>query len=64
MTLELVQLLAAIVFMVVAPYAGFVEYGRAGAVMCFIAGMAFTYLFISLTAARLSLAQRRDCCRS
>lgn len=64
MMLELTQLVAAMVFMVVAPYAGFVEYGRAGAVICFIAGMAFTYLFISLTAARPSADQRRDCCRS
>jgi len=64
MTLELVQLVAAMVFMVVAPYAGFIEYGRAGALMCFIAGMAFTYVFISLTAPTPSLDQRRDHCRS
>lgn len=64
MMLELAQLVAAMVFLVVAPYAGFVEYGRAGAVMCFIAGMAFTYLFISLTAARPSLDRHRDHCRS
>jgi DNA-binding CsgD family transcriptional regulator len=61
---ELAQLVAAILFMVVAPYAGFVEYGRAGAVMCFVAGMAFTYAVISLTATRPSLDQRRDRCRS
>ncbi|AXB80112.1 hypothetical protein [Novosphingobium sp. P6W] len=64
MMLELAQLVAAMVFLVVAPYAGFVEYGRAGAVMCFIAGMAFTYLFINLTAARPPLDRHRDHCRS
>lgn len=64
MTLEVAQLIAAMVFMVVAPYAGFVEYGRAGAVMCFSAGMAFTYVFISLTAARRSADRRREHCRS
>lgn len=64
MMLELAQLVAAMVFLVVAPYAGFVEYGRAGAVICFITGMAFTYLFISLTAARPPLDRHRDHCRS
>lgn len=64
MMLELAQLLAAMVFLVVAPYAGFVEYGQAGAVMCFIAGMGFTYVLISLTAARRSLDRHRNHCRS
>jgi hypothetical protein len=62
--LELAQMVAAIVLMVVAPYAGFVAYGRAGAILSFIAGMAFTYAIIGLTAATGSLDRRRDHCRS
>lgn len=64
MMLEFAQLIAALVFTVLAPYAGFVVYGRAGAVLSFVAGMAFTYVIISLIAAIPSLNRRRDQCRT